>query len=101
MAITQLFLFDDGSCVKEPETQNLASSGTEVIEYDNVLVQDLVDTGIWSDLDLLTDARDNLREEVMESASDADGFLTRESKIALKLVSERLRTLQAQSVCLT
>lgn len=60
-------------------------------KHDNVLIQDLIESGVWSDYDLLLKARENLREEVRESCSDPRSFLAQESRAALKLVSDRLR----------
>lgn len=94
----ELMLFDTSADVvpSQPVPAVTFSAGAEeVFDSDNLLVQELIDKGVWLDIDLLTEAKAELREDVREACTDPDSFLAHETRVALKLVSERLRSLQA------
>lgn len=90
MAQTQLFLLDD-NVTPTPGVVHVIGNRSDDQEHDNVLIQDLIESGAWSDYNLLLEARESLREEVREACSDPHSFFAHESRAALKLVSDRLR----------
>lgn len=68
--------------------------GNSLGRPENLLIQELIDCGAWHDFDQLVEARDVLRNEVMESASDSGSFLASEFRVALMLVSTQLKLLK-------
>lgn len=94
MVQMQLFLLDD-NVAPAPDLLHVTGCRSDDQEHENVLIQDLIESGAWADYDLLLEARESLREEVREACSDPHSFFAHESRAALKLVSDRLRVFHA------
>jgi hypothetical protein len=94
MQPVQLILFSDGTeAVQHHAPRNTAHDFLLPEQSDNVLIQELMDAGAWSDIARLEDARDSYRREVIECKFTQDEFIAHEYKVALQLTAERLRSL--------
>lgn len=95
MKTVQMYLFDLSPVNDDGQHTNVMEPHEPVIiDSDNVLIQELMQNGAWQSVTLLEAARDDLREEIMQSSSFSNSFLAHESKVALKLVSQRLKQLE-------